>query len=119
MNTIRVSLSKLRLFGYHGIHPEEKIAGTEFEISMDICYTSDDLVTSLEQTVDYTDLYSIIRETMKVPFPLLETMGTAIANEVKTKYDQVKEINITISKINAPVVNFRGELGVTIHMTFE
>jgi 7,8-dihydroneopterin aldolase/epimerase/oxygenase len=119
MTTVRLSLAKLRFFGFHGIHPEEKIAGAEFEINMDICYGISETISRLEQTVDYTELYKIISEAMKVPYPLLETMGTTIANEVKSQYSQVTEINITISKINAPVVNFRGELGVTIHMTFE
>ena len=119
MTTVRVSLDKLRLFGFHGIHKEERIAGTEFEISMYICYKANELINKLDQTVDYTVLYNIIRETMVIPFPLLETMGGTIADRVKTRFPQITEINITISKINPPVVNFRGELGVTLHMTFE
>ena len=119
MTTIRVSLHKLRLFGYHGIHPEEKIAGTEFEITMQVSYQTNETISEIGQTVDYTAVYDIIRKTMLIPFPLLETMGTAIASEVKSRFSQVNEINITISKINPPVVNFRGELGVTVHMIFE
>jgi dihydroneopterin aldolase len=119
MTTLRVSLDKLRLYGYHGIHKEEKIAGTEFEISMNICYHAHEPINTLEQTVDYTVLYNIIRETMRIPYPLLETMAGTIAEKVKVRFPQITEINITISKINPPVVNFRGELGVTLHMTFE
>jgi dihydroneopterin aldolase len=37
-----------------------------------------------------------------------------IANRVKDDYPSVSEINITISKINPPLANFRGELGVSI-----
>jgi dihydroneopterin aldolase len=86
MTTVRVSLDRLRLFGYHGIHPEEKIAGTEFEISMDISYQTSETVSNIDQTVDYTAVYEIIRKTMLIPFPLLETMGTAIAGEVKSRF---------------------------------
>lgn len=114
MSLIRISISKLRLFGFHGLHIEERTAGAEYEISMEIFFEATKKITRLEETVDYVKVHEILRKEMENPWSLLETVGMEISKRVKEVYPYVSEINITISKINPPLVNFRGELGVTI-----
>ncbi len=114
MSLIRVSLDKIRMFGFHGLHAEERSAGAEYEISMEIYFKADKKISRLDETVDYVKVHEIIRSEMENPRPLLETVGMEIANRVKDDYAYVSEINITISKINPPLVNFRGELGVSV-----
>lgn len=114
MNQIRIELAKLKIFAHHGVHEEERKAGAEFEVKMDIRFNTGNTIQALDQTVDYTAVYSIIREEMARPRPLLETVGTEIVNRVRLAYPYVEEINITISKINPPLANFRGELGVSV-----
>jgi 7,8-dihydroneopterin aldolase/epimerase/oxygenase len=114
MSLIRISINKLRLFGFHGLHIEERTAGAEYEIGMEIYFAADRKITRLDETVDYVNVHEIIRKEMENPRPLLETVGMEIANRVKEVYPYIVEINITISKINPPLVNFRGELGVSV-----
>jgi dihydroneopterin aldolase len=114
MSLIRISLDKIRMFGFHGLHPEERSAGAEYEISMEIFFQADKKILKLDETVDYVKVHDIIRAEMNNPRPVLETVGMEIANRVKDDYPSVSEINITISKINPPLANFRGELGVSI-----
>lgn len=114
MSLIRISLDKIRMFGYHGLHAEERSAGAEYGISMEIFFNADTKITKLDETVDYVKVHDIIRSEMSHPRPLLETVGQEIANRVKEAFPGVAEINITISKINPPLTNFRGELGVSV-----
>lgn len=114
MSLIRISIKKLRLFGFHGLHVEERTAGAEYEVAMEIFFEAKALITRLDETIDYVRVHEIIRLEMENPRPLLETVGMEIANRVKEVYPQIMEINITISKINPPLVNFRGELGVSV-----
>jgi dihydroneopterin aldolase len=114
MSLIRISINKLRLFGFHGLHIEERTAGAEYEISMEVFFEATQKISRLEETVDYVRVHGIIRKEMENPRPLLETVGMEIANRVKEVYPFITEINITISKINPPLVNFRGELGVSV-----
>ncbi len=114
MSLVRISLSKIRMFGFHGLHAEERLAGAEYEISMEVYFTAAHMISKLDETVDYVNIHEIIRAEMNNPRPLLETVCMEIANRVKEHYPNVSEINITISKINPPLANFRGELGVSI-----
>ncbi len=111
---IKISLHKLLMFGFHGIHEEEKITGAEFEVNLDVCYKPAGPITSITQTIDYTVLYEIVKRRMQQPTELLETIGQDIVSEIKQKFPQVGQINITIGKINAPLTNFRGELSVSL-----
>jgi dihydroneopterin aldolase len=110
---IKISLSDVKLFGYHGIHPEEKITGTEFEVNVDVYYDPEQMIMDISQTIDYTILYHIILERMKKPADLLETLVQDMDRAIREKFPQARQINITISKINAPLVNFRGRLSVS------
>jgi len=111
---IKISLSQIRLYAFHGIHPEEKATGAEFELNMDVFFDPVNSISEIDQTIDYTVLYGIIRERMKVPADLLESVVQDIEAEVKKRFPQVRQINITISKINPPLVNFRGRLSVSL-----
>jgi 7,8-dihydroneopterin aldolase/epimerase/oxygenase len=115
---IKISLARLKMFGYHGLHREEKITGAEFEIQLDVFFEPKEMIRDIAQTVNYEELYTIIRNKMQVPADLLETIGMEISNSVKELYPEVKEINITISKINPPLMNFRGELSVSVINAF-
>lgn len=111
---IKISLTKIRLFGYHGLHNEEKITGAEFELNMDVIFNASQRITELHQTIDYTVLYTIIRESMDRTAPLLETIVQDIEQRVREIFPETSQINITISKINPPLINFRGQLSVSL-----
>ena len=110
---IKISLSQVKLFGHHGIHPEEKITGAEFEVNMDVYYVPGGQITDISQTIDYTVLYQIVADRMKKPSDLLETLVQDMYRAVRERFPQARQINITISKINAPLINFRGRLSVS------
>ena len=111
---IKISLNQIRLYAYHGIHPEEKTTGAEYELNMDVFFDPLNKISEIDQTIDYTVLYGIIRERMKVPAELLESVVQDIEAEVRQRFPLVRQINITISKINPPLVNFQGRLSVSL-----
>lgn len=119
MSLYTISLDHIRMFAYHGIHKEEKIAGGEFDINMKVVYRAEGEVHTIEQTVDYTALFALVKEMMQDPTPLLETVCWKIGIETKRRFPQVVEINISISKVNPPVGNFQGQLKVSWHKQFE
>ena len=118
MSSYTISLEHIRLFGYHGIHPEETLAGGEFDVDMQVRFSQDNKITQLHETVDYTVIYTIVREIMHQPTPLLETLCWEIGTAVKDRFQDLSEINITISKINPPVGNFQGQLKVSWHKQY-
>src|ERR1019366_732507 len=72
---ITVQLHQLLFDAFHGIHEEEKILGNEYVVDATVEFQEDtSVIHSIHDTVNYTDMYHIIRERMNVPTPLLETV---------------------------------------------
>lgn len=111
---IKISLSHIRLYGYHGIHPEERITGGEFEVNLDVFFEPEGRISTIKETIDYTSLYQIVRQKMNKPADLLETLAQDIETSIRQNFPLIKQINITISKINPPLTNFRGRLSVSL-----
>lgn len=111
---ITVELKQLRFFAYHGLYPEERKTGNEFEVQLAVSYEAEnEVISGIHSTIDYTSLYSIIKEQFDTPVDLLETLITNIAGEIKTAFPQSKKINISISKPHPPVKNFIGVVSVS------
>ncbi len=109
---LTIELKQLRFFGYHGLYPEEKKTGNEFEVNLDVSYPPPEKVTAPEETIDYVKLYQLLQEEMKNPRELLETLVTEIAQSIHQAFPRIKKIDIGITKLQAPITGFRGRVGV-------
>jgi 7,8-dihydroneopterin aldolase/epimerase/oxygenase len=114
-----IQLNRLKFFAFHGIHPEEKVLGTEFEVNVIIQFERSAPIRSIEQTVDYTKVYEIIKKRMNTPTALLETVLEDLVEEISKLNNAINSISIDIAKINAPINNFSGKVGVSIVKNFE
>ena len=110
MFTIR--LNKMKFFAYHGVHAEETVVGTEFEVSVQITFTENKKIEALADTLNYVNVYAIIKDNFFKPVPLLETLAQNISEEIYKVDERITSINITIDKLNAPICNFIGTVGV-------
>ena len=109
-----IHLREVRLFCYHGVFEEEKILGGEFEVDLSVGFEAKTFpVTNLDQTIDYTQLYQLVKDRMATPTPLLETLATEIALEIQQRYSEVAKIFVSIKKLYPPVNNFEGSMGVS------
>lgn len=112
-NHIIISLNNVRFRAYHGMHPEERQKGNDFVVNMQVSYEPNSgIITSLDDTIDYADLFDIINTTMEKPVDLLETLVQTIAHAVHQKFPQVKEISVAIEKLNPPIDKFTGSAAV-------
>lgn len=117
-STMEVHLQNVRVAGLHGLHEGEEVIGGEFEVNLITTFIPYTLpVSTIDQTVDYTALLSLVKERMKKPAFLLETLATEIASEIFAKFPVVTELAISISKLHPPIVNFEGSVGVTFKTT--
>jgi dihydroneopterin aldolase len=109
---MKILIRNFRCLARHGIFAEEQITGGEFEVNMEVAFEENGIVEKIDQSVSYTHLQEIVKDVMKVPTPLLETVCQQIADQIKAKYPFVSEINITLCKLAPPIVNFQGQVGV-------
>ena len=115
---LTIHLHNLLFHSYHGIFEEEKILGNNFELNVDVELNAVDTITRLQQTVDYAALYTIIKNCMELPTPLLETVAQQIAEKFRLFDDKIKSVAISIKKTYPPISNFQGSLGITYSKVF-
>ena len=115
---ITINLNKLSFFAHHGLHDEEAVTGTDFEVTISIAFEPGAKITSIQHTINYVDVYKIIEKHMIHPVALLEMLAQNISEEIASLDDRINNINITINKIHPPVKNFIGQVGVTFQKSF-
>ncbi len=109
-----VHLHQLSFFAFHGLYEEEKLTGNEFEVNVSVFFERKGTDNHLSNTVDYVHLFSIIKEEMNYPRQLLEEVADTIILKIKNAYPFVTSVNIEIWKMNPPMIQFQGKVGVSL-----
>jgi dihydroneopterin aldolase len=100
-----IKVENIRVFAHHGCMGEETIIGGDYRIDLEV---EADLSLSsksdaLKDTVDYVLLNAIVKDEMRHPSKLLETVAQRIINRVLDECKTVIEISIAVSKLNPPI----------------
>jgi dihydroneopterin aldolase len=110
---ITIELNKLRFFAFHGLYTEEKKTGNEFEVDLSVAYVPrNGTVTGLEDTVNYVELYDLLKKEMQKPRELLETLAMEFTDRVHASFPVIKKVEIRITKLYPPIERFTGNVGV-------
>lgn len=108
-----IMLERCKFYAYHGVMPQERIAGNEFEVSVEVEYyisgLNDDL---LESTLSYSDIYDIVKSEMQIPRKLLETIARNIGARVLEMPLEIQKIQVEIRKITPPIPGINGSAAV-------
>lgn len=116
---LTISLNNVRFRAYHGLHPEERQKGNDFVVNMKVSYaTKTGTILSLDDTIDYAGLFEIINSVMQQPVDLLETVVQTIAHNAYKKYPQIKEVTVSVEKLNPPIDKFSGSAEVKFSRQF-
>jgi 7,8-dihydroneopterin aldolase/epimerase/oxygenase len=117
---ITVRLHNLIFSGRHGIFKEELATGNTFEVDLDVLYDEQDhRPEGLDTIVNYVNLFGIVKQRMLQPSLLLEKIAEEIIRKIKDLYPFITEVTISIYKLQAPIGNFQGKAGITLHRKFD
>ena len=117
---VTIELQGIRLHGFHGIYDGEAKTGSPYEVSVKVVYNEGhSRFDNLENTINYVEVLEIVKQQMKVRTPLLEKLADNIIGVMKQQFPFVVEIMVSVFKLEPPVENFQGKLGVTIHKQFD
>ena len=116
---ISIKLKQLRFFAHHGLYEEERKVSNEFMVDLEVFFDAPStVITKMSETINYIKLYELVKKHMLQTTDLLETLATAIAEDIRVSYKQVRKIAITITKKYPPVINFSGNVAVTFEKDF-
>lgn len=102
---MKVALNGIRLFARHGFYEEEAILGNEFELDVVVdTAIKNSSSDELSDTLDYQQLYTIVKEEMAIRSDLLEHVLYRIKSSIITTFPyQVRGLYLSIKKINPPL----------------
>ncbi len=100
-----VALEGLEFFAYHGYYQEEQKVGNKYAVDIKVMadFQKAAVHDILSETVNYENLYTIIRDEMKISSKLLENIGARVIKAVFMKFEHVNKIEVSISKFNPPI----------------
>jgi len=113
-----VYLKNVQFFAYHGLYPEEALNGNIFEVDLSVRYSKQDVITCIEETIDYAVLFDILKVKMQKRRYLLETLGREICDDIKDRFPQISSIEINIRKQNPPIPDFIGKAGFSLSINY-
>jgi 7,8-dihydroneopterin aldolase/epimerase/oxygenase len=117
---VTVELQNMLLQGHHGVYEEERRLANTFEVNLSVLYNEKGAkLQKLQDTVDYEILFSIVKEKMDKPGQLLEQIGQEVIHAIRKKYSFVREISISIYKLQVPIESFQGRAGVTLRRKYK
>jgi dihydroneopterin aldolase len=95
----------MEFYAYHGCFKEEQIIGTRFLVDLHLetrtetAENSDDLA----DTVNYQEVYLLVKKEMEIKSKLLEHVGRRILDAVKERFPKVNSVSLKFSKMNPPL----------------
>ena len=101
----RILVRNLRVFGHHGVLPEEAERGQVFVIDLDLSLDLEPAGRSddLERTIDYGGLTGRVAELVAVRRRnLVEAVAQDVADLILAD-GRVREVRVRVSKPNAPL----------------
>jgi len=103
---MRICLQDMVFYGFHGVYPEERKLGQRFIVTVNI-YTDlskDSSIRHLEDTLDYTKVYAIVRQIMEEQeFHLLECCANTILDSLFTQFETIIKAVVSIRKPSVPI----------------
>ena len=119
-NMLTVHLNDLRFFAHHGAYDGEPAVGGEFEVQLLVKYEEKKIkFDNLKNILNYEELYHIVKKRMAMPTPLMEEIAESIIRKIRHEYSFVKEVSISIFKLQPPIENFQGKVGITLQKKFD
>jgi 7,8-dihydroneopterin aldolase/epimerase/oxygenase len=113
-NTIIIQIHDAVINAYVGIYDIEQQQTQPIKISITAnMHASIFKAEQLDTTINYENIWQIVIACFKQKWKLLESAAENIAQQIKQNYPNALSIAVTLSKSNAPIPNFKGEVGIT------
>ncbi len=101
----KVIIENAIFHAYHGVFEEETIVGGKFEVNieMETDFSESAKTDELDGTIDYSAVYRLVEQEMKIPSKLIEHVGQRIVNALYENFSNTHFIRLKISKLSPPI----------------
>lgn len=114
--TSRIDLKGLRFFAHHGLYEQEREKGSWFLVDISFhCEIMKAMESdSIEDTVNYEEIYTIVKEEMRISSKLIEQVAGRIHRRILQEIKGVYHLNTTLYKLEAPLGGPLDHVSITL-----
>ena len=112
-----IHVTGIRAYGYTGYLPEEQSLGQWFEVDLKLWLdiSTPGKTDGIEDTLDYRGVVSLVQNLVKTSkFALIERLVTVIADSILRECNHITQVQVTLSKLAAPIPDFSGKISVEV-----
>ena len=103
--TSRIELTGMKFFAHHGLYEVEREKGGWF--SVDISFNCDATLAIekdvIDGTVNYEEVYKIVKEEMEITSKLIEHVAGRIHNRIQKEIKGISKLTTKLYKLDAPL----------------
>lgn len=110
----------MEFFALHGFYPEEQKIGCRYTVDLILtlplrqpCETD-----ILNHTINYEEVYKIVRREMEIPSKLIEHVAQRIIKALHDTYPQLQKTDIHLYKYNPPLGGQLSRVGIHLCETY-
>lgn len=100
----QIELKEMKFYAYHGVMEQERTVGNHFVVDLLLTAPLEKAIRSdrLEDTMNYATVYEVVKKEMEIPSRLIECVAGRILEALKSRFPQLTEVKLTLSKLNPP-----------------
>ena len=117
MDRVRINVTKLALFAYHGVNDEEQRIGQRFYIDMSLIVAPVSATRSdrLEDTISYEDVIHCAEDAfLEKKYRTIERAAYAVGSAIMEQFPTIQNLSVTVHKPSAPVAAIFDDVAVTV-----
>jgi len=117
MDRVRINVTKLALFAYHGVNDEEQRLGQRFYIDMSLIVAPVSATKSdrLEDTISYEDVIHCAEDIfLGKKYRTIERAANAVGFAIMEQFPTIQNLSVTVHKPSAPVAAIFDDVAVTV-----
>jgi len=109
-------LENMEFYAYHGHYAEEQTIGGRFTVDLAIETDLSEAAETdrLEDAIDYSKVYELVKQEMVKPSRLLEHLALRIIKAVYTVSEHITSVKVTVSKLNPAIGGNMGKFSVVL-----
>lgn len=113
-----IYLRGVRFHAFHGVMPQERAVGADFVVDLRIGYDVSRAMRSdeVEDTLNYAEVYAVVKREMAQPSQLLEHVAGRIAEALAAAFPAIRSVDLAVTKQNPPMGADSKGAGVEIHL---
>lgn len=113
-----IRLEKLKFRALHGVLPQERRVGGDFEVTLRIGYPIEQAMETdaVGDTLDYAAVYRLVEREMDSPSQLLEHVAGRIAKALLRDFPRITSVDLWLTKVCPPMGADSEGAGVELHL---